>query len=99
MVSPSPKDIISFCDDYDSEILLADGFEEAFLGVGSTFNDEPIAIYDKHKCLDLLIKDFKRENQGSDTDYYEQALEYFYYDILGSYVGEKAPIFLDPFII
>jgi hypothetical protein len=94
--------VITFCDEYDSNILLAEGFEEAFLGVGGQFNDNPVAMYDKNKCIDLLTKEFKR-NTGTtvgyeeETDFYEQALEYFDFNVKGSYVGEKTPIFIDRF--
>ena len=100
--------LVAFCNEYDSEILLADGFEEAFLGVGSAFHDEPVAVYDRNKCIDMLAKDFKRHadsniteqktwNDNEETDFYEQAMEYFEYNVQGSYVGDKTPIFLTPF--
>jgi len=93
----------AFCNKYDSEILLVDGFEEAFLGVGGAFNDEPVAIYDKNKCIDILARDFKLQADSTMTeqktwdakiDFYEQALEYFEYNVQGSYVGDKTPIFI-----
>lgn len=70
-------------DDYS--ILLADGLDEAFIGIGWQFNT-PIAMYDRDKCIEIL------ESQGMTPD---EAQEYFYYNTQGAYVGEQTPIFLE----
>lgn len=70
-------------DDYS--ILLADGLDEAFIGIGWQFNT-PIAMYDRDKCIEIL------ESQGMTSD---EAQEYFYYNTQGAYVGEQTPIFLE----
>ena len=93
------------CNEFDYNILLADGFEEAFLGIGGAFNDEPVAVYDRDKCIDILARDFKLHADSNiteqktwdnheETDFYEQALEYFDYNVQGAYVGDKTPIFI-----
>jgi hypothetical protein len=65
--------------------LLADGLEQAFLGIGYHFNT-PLAIYSKSKTLEALMA------EGMDE---EQAQEYFSYNIAGAYVGEQTPVFLE----
>jgi len=70
----------------ETEILLADGFEKAFLGIGQQFNTY-FAIYDKNKCINILSKDMT----------YEEAVEYFQFNVVGAYVGENTPVFLDNF--
>jgi len=65
---------------YD-DILLADGFDDALLGVTS----KNIAVYDIDKCFKVL------EKQGMSTD---DAVEYFYFNVEGSYVGEQTPIYI-----
>jgi hypothetical protein len=69
-------------------MLLADGFEEAFIGeaLRSGF-DERVAAYDYGKCLEIL----KKEDGMSD----EEAEEYFHYNTLGAWVGEQTPVFID----
>ena len=99
------NDIVTFIDEWDfenpSEIILADGFEEAFIGIGGQFHDEPVAIYDKNKCIDKLVNDFKSYadafDKRNDTDFYTQAVEYFDYNVQGSYVGKRTPIFIVSF--
>lgn len=66
-------------------ILLADGFESAFVGVGQCFSKQPQAIYDRDKCIESLVTD------GSSL---EDAIEYFEFNVQGSWVGEGTPVFV-----
>jgi len=71
---------------YDDEtVKLADGFEDAFVGIGRQFG-KPMAVYNKFKCIELLIKEGMSE---------EEAEEYFQYNVEGAWVGENTPIFLE----
>ena len=63
----------------DEELLIADGFDDAILGVDE---NQMRVIYSVSKCLDILMRD------SSEID----ALEYFTYNVSGAYVGEKTPI-------
>ena len=68
----------------NEEALLADGFEDALIGYVERAGMPSIACYDKYKCIDILANDMS----------YEEALEYFYFNVLGAYVGENTPCFL-----
>jgi hypothetical protein len=68
----------------DAEIILADGFEDAFIGIGQQFNNY-VAIYDRDKCINILHEDMD----------YEEAEEYFEYNVVGAYVGEGTPVFVE----
>jgi hypothetical protein len=68
----------------EESILLADGFDDAFLGIGRQFG-KPFAIYDKERCLRIL----------QETMSEEEAIEYFSFNVEGAWVGEKTPIFLE----
>jgi hypothetical protein len=70
-------------DDYS--ILLADGLDEAFIGIGWQFS-VPLAVYDRDKCIEIL------ESQGMTP---EEAQEYFYFNTQGAYVGEQTPVFVE----
>ena len=67
----------------DESVLLADGFESAFIGIARQFNTT-FAVYDRDKCIEILT-----ENMS-----YEEAEEYFQYNVEGAYVGENTPAFL-----
>jgi hypothetical protein len=64
---------------YGEEILKADGFDDAVIGIEE--NDMRL-IYSVSKCLKIL------ELEMSNID----ALEYFTFNVSGSYVGKKTPI-------
>jgi hypothetical protein len=68
----------------DENVLLADGFDDAFVGIGRQFG-RPIAVYNKSKCIDILQEDMSEE----------EAEEYFQYNVEGAWVGENTPIFLE----
>lgn len=64
--------------------MTADGFDEAIIGTVERFGDsEAIVLYDKEKVIQILMKEMSRE----------EAEEYFYYNIIGAYVGEGTPAF------
>jgi len=68
-------------------MMLADYFEGAFIGMASRFDfKEPVAVYDYDKCIEILVNEHDLEE--------EQALEYFSYNVLGSWVGDETPVFL-----
>ena len=70
---------------YD-EALTADGFDEALLGFGHQFA-HAVAIYDRSKCLDILI--------ARDGMTPEEAEEHFSFNVAGAYVGDHTPVFLE----
>ena len=65
----------------DENLLIADGFDGAIIGV-----DEKSmrVIYSVKKCIEILIVDQLL------TD--EEAIEHFEFNVAGSYIGEKTPI-------
>lgn len=70
---------------YDNEeILLADGFDEAVVGI------EPNTlrlIYSIPRMVDILVE------QDGISD--EDAIEYLEFNTLNAYVGEKTPIYIE----
>ena len=66
----------------EDEFLIADGFDDAIIGV----DDKSMKIiYSVSKCVEILMKDMN----------YDDALEYFDYNVRGSYMGDKTPIWCD----
>ena len=65
-------------------MLFADGFDDALIGIVERTGLPPIACYNKEKCIEILMKDMSLE----------EADDYFYYNVVGSYVGENTPCFL-----
>tara|TARA_Y100000310_G_scaffold123189_1_gene121952 strand:+ start:604 stop:933 length:330 start_codon:yes stop_codon:yes gene_type:complete len=78
--------------DYMDKILLADGFEDAFVGVVESFGSEPKACYDYQKCVDSLIAGFSDDHH---TMTYDEAVEYLEFNVTQAYVGEHTPAFVN----
>ena len=65
----------------EGEFLKADGLDEAIIG----YDDQTgRLIYSMSKIIDILII--------NDEMTEEDALEHYYYNIHGGYLGEKTPI-------
>ena len=67
----------------NESMLFADGLDEALIGYIERAGTPTIACYDKYKCIEILARDMT----------YEDAVEYFYYNTIGAYVGENTPCF------
>tara|TARA_R100000951_G_scaffold87391_1_gene75154 strand:- start:232 stop:483 length:252 start_codon:yes stop_codon:yes gene_type:complete len=68
------------------ELLLADGFDKAFVGVVRGAGTPDVAVYNEQKCLEILM------DNGMTG---EEATEYFEFNVVSAYVGEKTPVFLN----
>jgi hypothetical protein len=89
MVEKSQTVII--CDDecpmIGDGLLLADGFEDAFIGVAMRFGwNEPVALYDYEKCIRTLVARDGMDREGAE--------EYFSYNVIGAWVGDQTPVFV-----
>ena len=76
--------------DYSDKILLADGFDNAFIGIAENSEGNPVAVYSVDKCLDILAEQFKDEE-----DAVGDAIDFFEFNVKGSYVGEFTPMFVN----
>ena len=70
----------------EDELLLADGFEDALIGTGERCCQPTLAVYDRQKCIEIL------QSQGMS---YEEAHEYFDFNVVGAWVGDQTPIFVN----
>jgi len=60
----------------DEDILFADGFDNAIIGVCTQSNR---IVYSISKCVKILQEDMTEE----------EAIEYFEFNVSGAYMGEK----------
>ena len=72
--------------EWNDEALLADGFEDALVGVCERIGAMPVVAYDRNECVNILM--------DRDGMTYEEAVEYFEFNVVGAYVGEGTPVFL-----
>lgn len=72
---------------HDEEMLFADGFDEALVGVVMAFGRPPLACYSVPKMVDVLVRDGLT---------YEEAMEHLDFNVFGAWVGERTPVYLWP---
>ena len=66
-------------------MFLLDGYDDAFIGVTDSKDGDLLsAVYDIDKIVEILAQDMS----------YEDAWEYFQYNIEGLHLGDQSPIFI-----
>jgi hypothetical protein len=68
-------------------VLEPSSFDEAIVGIVQRIDRDPVVCYSVSKIIEILAE------SGMDDD---EAYEYYEYNILGAYMGEGTPMFLDP---
>ena len=86
--------IKEWIEECNEDALLADGFDEAIIGICERFGASPVVAYDRDLCIEILAKEFGEDPDSPDFDAYEEAEDYFSYNVIGSYVGENTPVFI-----
>ena len=71
---------------YDiDDFAFFEDYNDAFIGVTNLYGEEPRVCYDYEKVISILI------SQGMNKD---DAVEYFEYNVIGTYCGERTPCFI-----
>ena len=72
----------------NDELLFMDPerFDAAIIGVTERMGQLPTICYNKNKVLEILMED------GMD---YDEAIEYYEYNVVGAWMGEQTPTFLE----
>ena len=77
------KDKLQFINEGYPDVLIADGFDKAIRGIVERSGMNPVVLYNKNKCLNIM--------QTRDGMSEEDAIDFFYYNIVGAYMGEHTP--------
>ena len=83
------KNKIELLKEENPDYLMADGFDDAIVGTAERFGMHRVVLYDTTKCIDILMKSVKMTE--------EEAIDFFYYNVLGSWMGEYTPCFSEIF--
>jgi hypothetical protein len=73
--------------EWNEEALICDGFDEAIIGMAERINLGPVVAYDVNKIIEILI-----ERDGMS---YEEAIEYYNFNIVGAWMGDYTPVFIN----
>lgn len=74
----------------NEEAIVYHDIEDALIGYAERFGQPPVAVYDYDKVIACLMVE-------GDEDAYEQAVEWYNHNTLGTWAGESTPIFLHRF--
>jgi hypothetical protein len=66
--------------------LSEEYYDKCIVGVVEMFGRPPVVCYDKQLLLDTMVE------QGMES--WEEALEYFNFNVVGAWMGEYTPVFL-----
>ena len=82
------EQIDEYADETDEKMLLLGSdpkdFEDAIIGIADRFGMEPSVAYDYNKVIEILTKDMS----------YEEAVEYFDFNIIGAWMGDTTPLYI-----
>tara|TARA_R100000664_G_scaffold19217_3_gene28360 strand:- start:457 stop:723 length:267 start_codon:yes stop_codon:yes gene_type:complete len=81
------KDRLEFIEDNYPNALIANGFDDAIIGIVERYGMNPVVLYNKDKCLQIL--------QNRDGMSESEAIDFYYYNIVGAYMGEHTPCFAE----
>ena len=70
-----------------SEFLIADGFDNAVLGIARRASQPDVVAYDYGKCVQILVE---RDDMTE-----EEAHEFMEFNVVDAFVGERTPVFVE----
>ena len=83
----SLREQITYSHSDDLLFLDTEEFDEAIIGVAEGAGVPLRVVYDQNKVIDILLRTIP------DLD---DAIDHFYFNIIGAYVGDHTPIFMSP---
>jgi hypothetical protein len=90
------------------EAIMYDGLDDAIIGMAERINFGPVVAYSMEKTIEILSNDMEVSDEDLDEvpeneeerlemigyKKQEMALEHYYYNVIGGYLGEYTPIFI-----
>jgi hypothetical protein len=70
--------------DQDLLFMSEPEYDQAIIGVMERAGGSPVIAYDTQKILDILVRSMPMED----------AQEFFEYNILGAYMGDRTPVYI-----
>ena len=87
-MSTNPKEIYRGGEEINKEAVIADGFEEAYIGYIRRSNKPTIAVYDYETCVEILM-----ETESWDR---KKAVNFMETGVVATWLGNSTPSFFFP---
>lgn len=68
------------------DLMFCDGYDDALIGVCHRFGQEPVALYDRRKMIEIIMREGCSE---------VEAEEHFEFNIVGAFIGPYTPAFAE----
>ena len=66
------------------DAIFFDNLDDAIIGIARRCGQPSVVAYSIEKCLNILSKEMS----------YEEAIEYFDFNVIGSWIGQNTPVFI-----
>lgn len=73
-------------EELNPEALFMDGLDSAIVGIGCQYSKNTVVVYNEDLIISVLISEMEME--------YEEAWEYYSFNIAGAWVGDSTPIIM-----
>jgi hypothetical protein len=80
------KQIEEYANETEAQLLFADGFDLAIIGLGNQAGRPETVVYDYSKCVGILMT---RDGMA-----YDEAVEYMEFNVVSAWVGDNTPTFI-----
>ena len=80
-----PEEIVEQYDGYELMFMDPKEYDDAIVGVSEVCGKHPAVVYDEDKVIDVSM------SLGMT---YDEAVDHFYYNQIGGYLGKSTPTFL-----
>ena len=82
----TPHEIIEQLREENPQAILADGLEDALVGIARRCGQPSLAVYAIDKCIEMLV------SRDGMTE--EEAEEFLEFNSIGAWAGENTPVWL-----
>ena len=81
------QDIFDSIKESNPDALFADGLEDALIGIHTRFNQPLLAAYSVSKVLQIF--------HDRDGMSYDEAREFYDFNVIGAWMGDGTPVFIE----
>lgn len=78
-------EFLDYIGEINEDAVYPTDLKDAIVGYVERIGFDPCILLDREKCLEIFVK--------RDKMTYDEAIEHFEFNVLGSYVGESTPMF------
>lgn len=84
---PKRKKIVARLLELEADVVFADGFDDAIIGIAAQHTRNPVVVYDREECLKIIMRRDHINRAAAESR--------FCTDTECEYVGSQTPMFLD----